>query len=72
MNILNVLTENELNDRLSKLRNDNWKIDNIAKTLNGSTAKEIIDNWQLPTRKEFLKLMKIKENKEFKNIYHEH
>ena len=70
MEIKNVLTEEELSERLSKLRMNNWKIDNIAKTLNGSTAKEIIDNWQLPTRDMFLKLMNIKENEEFKTVYH--
>ena len=70
MEIKNVLSEKELGERLTKARK-NWKIDNIAKTLGGSTAKEIIDNWILPTRKTFLRLMNIEENKEFKSIYHD-
>lgn len=68
--IKDALTENELNKKLTKLRDGSWLINRIAKSLNFNTAKEIIDNWPLPTRYQLLEKMGIEEDKNFKGIYH--
>ncbi len=67
MEINNVLSVGELEEKFSQI--DNWKVENIAKTIPGN-AKEKIDNWPDGTRNILMKLLGISEDENFKGVYH--
>ncbi len=70
MEIKNVISDEELENRLVALRKDNWKIDNMAKGLSGN-AKQIVDNWFDATRLMLLRMLKFKENDKYNFVYHD-
>lgn len=77
MDIKNVLTDEDLQERMDKLKSENWLINKMAdiihpgKTIHSLSAKNQIDNWVQHTRPQLLKLLKISENENYKFMYHD-
>jgi hypothetical protein len=67
--ITNVLSESDLQERYDDVCKDNWLIPKMAAGVKGATIKEIIDNWPTPTRKQLLDKMNIKEHETYKQVY---
>lgn len=67
--IENVITNDELGVRLEELCNTNWKIKSMSEGLMGN-SKAIIDNWFPASRPSLLKMLNLKENEEYKFVYH--
>ena len=70
MVIRDVITNKELDRRLTSLRKSNWKVGSMASGLTGS-AKEIIDNWFSASRPMLLKMLGLEEDQDYRYVYHE-
>jgi len=73
MDIKNVLTNEQLEIKFTNLCKTNWKIEKMTDGLifNGAGAKSIIDNWYEASRQELLSMLNIKEDENYKFVYHE-
>lgn len=72
MDIKNVLSDEELQKKLTKLCNENFIARKITETFTDSdSARNIINNWPNASRKDLLNKLNIFENKEYPGIYHE-
>ena len=67
----NVLTDEQLEIKFSELCKTNWKIEKMADSLNVTGAKNIIDNWHKASRQQLLSMLNIKEDENYKFVYHE-
>jgi len=70
MEVKNVLTNEQLEERMINLCKSNWKIEKMLDGLNVISPKDAIDNWFVATRPQLLKLLKIRENTDYKFVYH--
>ena len=69
-NIKNVITNEELEKRFTNLCESNWKVKKMTDGLTGN-ARQIIGNWWPASRLALLKLLNLKEDKNYKFVYHE-
>ncbi len=70
MEIKNVLTDEQLQEKLDILCDKNWKIKRIYEDKMYFGAKDAIDNWPDASRNQLLNMLGIKENVDFKKVYH--
>jgi hypothetical protein len=71
LNILNVISLKEIEDRFSKLCEENEDINKLAETYKVKSYKLILDNWNPETKDVILEKLSLVENPEFDNVYHE-
>ena len=55
----NVLSNEEMDERIKKLASKNWKVQKLLETLN--VTENIMQAWNLPTREPLLKLINVTE-----------